>query len=355
MIPDKNKPIETERYSATLVDKNPSPAIAQGRETNDEFTLDLMGIPDIQFQLYSKNIEQIRMMTVGGAFRKTTVSNVIKSLLTAESKKAKVDDKLKLDGVDMIPASNNQTKEHVIITHGIKLFDLPNYLQNKYGVYNTGLGSYIQNKHWYVFPLFDTTQFEKREKNVTILILPTNKCPEIVKSYKKKGDSTTILISSDTGFKDDSGTQYLNFGNGARLGDANKYLEGYSTTEDNKTKIVRSENNSEFLSEERPDGINNVSVTGSRITANPFLVYSNLNARNGGAFTCIWENSDVTVIHPGMLAKLVYFDESEVKELTGVIHVAQHVSAKIGDISTSRHTTNTFLTIFVSKKIKQNT
>lgn len=352
-IKDLDRPADSEKYTATLMDDSRALVELQGQESNDEFALDLMGIVDIHFQLYTKSVEQIRMMTVGGCFRQTNVKDVIQGVLTAESQKAEVDKKQALEGVDIIDVSNKEKKEHVIVTHGIKLTDLPNYVQNKYGVYTAGLGSYIQNKLWYIFPMYDTTQYEKRERNATILILPTSKCPEIHKSFKKKGDALTILVSSDTGFRDDSGTQYLRDGNGVRLGDANKYMEKYNTTENNKTKVERVKNNSEFISDKRDNELNIVNVTGSRITANPFTVYSNMLARRGGIYKCTWENSDPSLIYPGMMAKLIYFDKEEVKEVYGVILGTNNSSVKIGDTESVRHSTNTLLYIFVNKKIEK--
>lgn len=350
-VVNKDVDIETERYTATLLDDSMAIAEGKGKESNDEDTLDLHGICDIHFQLYTKAEEQIRMMSVGGVFRQTKLDQVILGILTKESSKAKVDDKKVITGVDLIPIANTEKKEHVVITHGIKLFDLPNYLQNKYGIYNAGLGSYIQSNVWYVFPMYDTTQFEKREKTLTILVLPSSKLPEIEKSYRSNGDSLVILVSSDTGFKDDSGTQYLNEGNGARLGNANKYLEDFSTTKDNKTTISRTKNNSEFITDTRENSLNHVNIAGERITANPYTVYSNLIGRNGGVFKCIWENSSPNLIIPGMLTKIIYFDKNEMKELTGVMLGVKHTSVKVGDINTNRHTTNSSLNIFVNRKI----
>lgn len=350
---NKDIPPDVEKYSATLIDEDRAIVEAQGKESNDEYSLDLMNLADIHFQLYTKSVEQIRMMTVGGSFRKTNVSDVILSLLTNEPKRAKIDKKLLLEGVDLIPASNKETKEHIVVTHGIKIFDLSNYLQNKYGVYSSGLGSYIQNKMWYVFPMYDTTQFEKREKNITILVLPTSKAPEIEKSFRKKGDSLTVLVSGETAFKDDSGTLYLNDGNGVRIGDATKHLEGYSTTKDNKTKIERVKNNSEFITEQRENELNNLLLSGDRITANPFVVYSNLLSRKGGVYKCTWENSDPSLIFPGMLGKIIYFDKDQIKEIYGVILGSNTSSVKIGDMSSNRHITNTLLYVFVNLKVEK--
>lgn len=344
-----NIPLETQRYSASLIDPLKALAEAQGRETNDEATLDLLGLIEISFQLYDKSLEQIRMITVGGIFRQTNVGDVIKGLLTKESARANVDNKLAVEGVDLISVSNKEKKEHIVIPQGIKLYDVANYIQSKYGVYNFGLGSYIQNKMWYVFPMYDTTRFERTKNTLKIIIIPSNKFAEIDRTSRIIGDSITILMTGETGFRDDSGTQYLKEGNGARFGDANKFLEGYNTTKDNRTIVARGKNNSEFIADTRPDKLNNVPMVGNRITANPFSVYSNLSARNGGVFKGVWENSDPTKIIPGMVTKIVYFDEEEIKEINGIVLGCMHISAKVGDINTTKHVTHSVIYVFVNK------
>jgi len=349
---DYSKPVETERYTATLIDERGGAVEGQGRESNTEDALDLVDILDVNFQLYNKNIEQIRMMTVGAVFRSTNMHDVIKTVLSNEASKSKVDTKLKIQGVDIIPVSNKEKHEQVVITHGVKLTDVPNFLQNKYGVYNSGLGSYIQGNLWYVFPMYDTSQFEKRENNVTILVLPTSKCPEIERSFKKKGASVTILVSSDTNFKEDTANSYLNTGNGVRIGDANSFMENHSATKDNKTTIARKKTNSEFITDSRPDGCNNVLLPSNRITANPFTTYSDLVSRNGGVFKAIWNNSDISLIIPGMMAKIVYFDQDKVCEIYGVVLAMKHTSLKVGDVKSQRHTTNSCIYVFVNRKIK---
>jgi hypothetical protein len=350
---DYDKEIESQRYSATLIDEGRAVTEAQGQESNDEDALDLSDIVEVHFQLYDKSLEQIRTMTVGGVFRQTTVDQVVLGVLTNESKKAKVDNKQTIEGVDLVAISNKEKKEQIVVTQGVSLIDFPNFIQNKYGVYSAGLGSYIQNKLWYVFPLYDTTQFEKRPKTLTIMVLPKNKFPEIERSYRVIGDSLTVLMTGDTGFKDDSGTQYLNEGNGARFGDANKIMEDYSKTKGNKTIVSRGKNNSEFITDTKPDVLNNVPIAGTRITANPFAVYSNLTSRKGGMFKGVWENSEASLITPGMVVKIIYFDNNEVNEFTGVMQAAKHVSLRVGDIKSKKHVNNSVVYVFVNKVDKQ--
>jgi hypothetical protein len=342
--------VQAERYSATLIDVGPSATEGQGMEANDEDALDLVKLVDVHFQLFNKSVEQIRLITVGGIFRRTKVDQLILSMLTNETANVTIDAARAIEGIDLVPVSNQETKEQIIITQGTKLVDVVGYLQKRIGVYAADIGSYLQSKHWYVYPLYDTTQFEARPATLTILVLPQRKFTGIERTYRKNGDSLVILLTSETGFKDDSGVQYLNEGNGARFADANKLLEQSVSTTGNRTTMARGTNNSEFSTDTNGNGLNHIPIPIQRITANPFTVYSELNARNGGTFKGVWQNSDSSLLTPGMATRIVYADEGEVKEIYGVLLGCDHISHKTGDFTSQRFINQSVLSFFVKKQ-----
>lgn len=342
--------LESERYSAILIDGDKSPTVGQGRETNDEDTLDLMDMLPVSFQLTNKAMEKIRMVSVGGTFRNTTVKSVIQTLLTKEAQNIKVDNKRVIEGVDIQEPKNTNVRDHVLLPQGIKMFDVCDYIQKNIGVYNAGIGSYVRNRIWYVFPLYDTTRFTETKQTLSLLILPRNKFPQLERTYRKKGNSLTVLITSETGFRDDSGTQYLNFGNGARFADANKFMEGFNETKDNRTLVARAKNVNEFKIEDRPDKVNLINVTQNKITANPYYEYSKVIGRKGGVFKTIWENSDPSLLIPGMVTRISYYDEGEVKEIYATLLGAEHSSMRMGDFGSQKHVVNSLLHFFVNLK-----
>lgn len=347
---DTDSGIEAERYSAVLLDQTAAPTEAQGAEANDEDLLDLTQLIEVNFQLFNKAVEQLRTVAVGGPYRKTTVDQVILTLLTKEAMRIEVDEQRAIEGVDLVPVSNTEVKEQIVITHGTMLVDVLDYLQNRVGIYSSGLGHYIQHRHWYVYPLYDAGQYHDRTQTLTIIVLPLRKYSDIERTYTQVGGCLTVLATSQSGFKDDSKSQYLTDGNGARFADANKMMDS-ATTKDNRSVMARSANNSEFVTDKREDGLSHVPVTSQRITANPFTVYSNLNARNGGVFKCVWQNSDAKLLTPGMPTRILYNDEKETREIYGVLHLADSISHKTGDFGSRRFSNQTVLTVFVNRNI----
>jgi hypothetical protein len=237
-----------------------------------------------------------------------------------------------------------------VVTAGTKLVDFPDYLQARIGVYNSGLGHYIQNKYWYCYPLYDTSQFNAREATLTLVILPKRKFSNIERTFLVQGKSVTVLMTGETAYSDPAGKLQVGQGNGIRFANAATLMDS-TTTVDNKTSISRDANNSEFTSAEAINGVNNAPILGDRITANPFAVYSMLAARNGGMFKGVWENSDHALLLPGMPTKIVYDVDGVATSIYGVLHSATHVSSKSGGYSTNRFKNFTVISCFVNGQL----
>lgn len=346
----RNAQMQSERYSAYLVDGDHAPTVGQGRESVGEDALDLVDILLVSFQLSNKAVEKIGMVSVGGVFRNTTVKDTLLSILTKESQGLKVDNKRVLEGVDIVQPKNVSKRDHILIPQGVKLFDLCDHVQNNVGVYNAGIGSYIAAKTWHVFPLFDTTRFNESKITLNVFVLPANKLPQLERTHKKEGSSLTIVTTSETGFKDDAGSKYLNEGNGVRFADATKFMSGLNETNENKTLVSRAKNINEFKIEDRPGGVNHTVVSKDKITANPYKEYSSMLSRKGGYFKAIWENSNPTLLVPGMVTRICYFDDNNIKEIFGVLLGAQHNSMKMSDFGDSKHVVNSLLHFFVNLK-----
>lgn len=342
---------ESEKYSASLLDGPVAPTTAQGTESNDREALNLINVVDVNFQLFDKAVEQIRTMMTGGIRRTTTVEKALRGAITEQALSAKVPQAVALTGIDMVEANNQDLKGQIVVKHGIYLIDLPDLMQKRYGVYSTGIGSYIQNKTWYIFPLYDTNAFSKRKKTLTILVVPKRKFTQVERTYRVDGDSTMLVIAGETGFKDDSGTNYVNTGNGVRFASAKGLMESPVTVSGNRAFADRGANTTEMIADHGINGINHAPVSAKQITDNPFTEYSFLASKNGGLFKGIWQHGDPALLFPGMCVKVVYVDGDDVKHIYGVLHGVDCVTHLIGSINSKRYSTNLTLTVFVNGQV----
>ncbi len=342
---------QSEKYSASLLDGPTAPTTGQGAESNDREALNLTQLIDVHFQLFDKAAERIRVMLCGGIYRTVTMEAVLKTVLTKQALSAEVDQSVALTGIDMVSANNQDLKGQVVIPHGLKLIDLPDFLQKRFGVYSAGIGSYIQNNLWHIYPLYDTSEFTKRRKTLTILVVPRKKFQQIERSFRVDGDSTMIVVAGETGFKDDSGTNYVDSGNGVRFASAKNLMESPVTTSGNRAFVSRSANAAEFVADTGVNGVNNAAMSAKRITDNPFTEYSFLASKNGGVFKANWQNGDPALIEPGMCAKVVYVDGEEIKQIYGVVHAVDGGSHLLGGISAKRFSNQLTLTVFVNGQV----
>lgn len=353
---DDNRPLETERYVATLV--NPvNPAIT-GNTFNqaDELDLDLTNIVTVNFQLIAKSVDQFRMRSFGGIFRNSTVEEVIKAVLTTECKFINADKRAVPAGVEMTPANNTKRREHVVIPQGIRLVDVPGYVHQTCGVYSAGFAYYFLNGTWFVFQPFNNVDFNKAQRTLTLIRVPPNRMPGAERTFMKNGDAVSVIVTGKSDISNKSENQMLNQGNGVRFGDGDQFMDNFVKVKDNKAVAGRGGANNEFTTVKRPNGLNNVALAEGRISSNPFLEYSKLASRDGTFLSMSWENSNPTLLYPGMPVKIVFLQEDEITETYGVLIHAHHYVQTLGNgFQTSRHITTSNLTVFTKREIDINT
>lgn len=126
------------------------------------------------------------MVSVGGVWRDVTMEDFLKTTRTNYAQSAVVDAANKMQGIDIVTPDNQAKRDHIVVPHGTRLLDLPDYVQHKCGgVYSTGLGSYLRDRHWYLYPLLDYARAAKGEDLVTILVVPLKKFSGTARTYRQ--------------------------------------------------------------------------------------------------------------------------------------------------------------------------
>lgn len=346
-----NAAVQAQRFMASL--KLEGLTILQGKDIEmiSEETLNLRGLVDVTFQLINKTLDKLRMVTVGGIYRKTTGEQVVKAILAGESNKVLADSGDAIEAINMVPATNQDKREHVMLPQGLKLPDVATYIQDKCGgLYSSGLNCYMQGRTWYIYPLYDNTRLKTEIVTATVVKIPQTLSKGGERTYRQNGGETIILGTSDSDFSDDAGTQYLNEGNGVRFADANKFMnKGLVTTLNNKAVALRGQLLNEVVTE-AITGRNTVFMSDRKITANPYREYSKMAARNGAKFIFQWDNSDPGLLTPGMMMKILYLNGNNVDRLTGVL-LRTHTLVQLqgANIQSERYISTTAVGVFVNK------
>jgi len=345
---NKNEPEQSERYTAILKEDRSAPTQMQGFEVRSKEDLDLGGVITLQFQIFSKAVERLRVMQCGTIHRRNSVEAIMRAEITRAFQRVEVDASKRLLGVTVFPAANNKVYEQVIVDQATMVVDLPGFLHRNYGVYNAGLGTYIRGRQWHVYPLYDTSITHQQAKSLTIYIVPKRLFPEMERTYRVKDDSISIISSSDTDFRGDNDINYVDTGNGMRFTDADALFNNFVDVKDNRAVTRRKATVNELAAVKQSTGVNYAPVNNRPITANHQVQYSELAAKKGGYLQLFWQNSDPQLLIPGQAVRIMYFDKDRVQQAHGILHKVVSMAAKVGGYQTPKHVHATKLTIFTT-------
>lgn len=308
--------------------------------------LDRHSIEDYDFQLVDRAVEQLRFIGVSGIYHDITPGDCLKGLLTIACTQItglSIDEEIL--GVDMVEPSNTTIRRHCVVDQVKSATSLAKYMQEEEGgVYSFGMGSYIQNKLWYIYPQYHLKRFSEEVKTLTVLNIPKDQMPGIERTYFTDGSKVIVISTGETIHKDDSESRQMNEGNGMRFAVGSSmvpYSRGpldykipFRTIRPDKDSFistaVRKKNTEEVIFTPRKDGFNFTPVIDKRITDNPYHEESKVCMRFGGHVFATWENSDPDLLYPGMPVKYMYMENEELVELNGILMGNSHKILKKG-------------------------
>lgn len=297
-------------YRAFLLD-NEDAAITRGNPMTSGTYVD--GKDDLRFftvQLVDVVAEYASIRQGGAGYRFTKTEDILKSFILAAYQQENGPQSVKLNGLEVFPldVGEKEKLDQVLIPHNTNLVDVPGYLQEfKGGLYNQGLGSFIVGGVWYIYPLYHTQRFKTAPKRLVVYQVPTNMIPVADRTYSYDGSTLTIVCSGAAKLQDISVSGGINGGNGVRFTRASEFLEAATVEDDNAGKINRSKTMAEFQTSERADGFSIGKFSDNAVTDNLPNEMSKLAVRGGQLMVTTWQNSDVSLIFPGMPVR-VYQD-----------------------------------------------
>lgn len=320
-----------------------------GSEILDQQTQNLLNLVEVDIQLKPKLLDDINKVSIGGHFFDTTNAQCLTDLITHYCSTLDLDDEHKLTGVTMSGTPSEIVKKSIQISHGLPLSDLADFLQKKSGgIYSSGMAQYVHKQQWYIFPPYDTTGFDDAKEKLVVISVSAKRYPNLNKTYISENGITTIISTGTKRISSNKQQVRDNAGNGTMFLDAEKVINGFSNEKGNQAVIKRSQNNNEYLGESVENGKQNVRMSEERITDNPFLARSRLAKGQGHTFMVEWENADPDKIKPGVNVKILYLNDSGVREITGVLIKAhRHTRLNGKGLMAVGHRTSVVLVVFV--------
>lgn len=354
---EKNSIIYTERYKAVFLTDENQNFTASELEGVDIDSLNTMNTVDVKLQLLNRSLEPLRIKQVSNIFRNVTQKQIIHNLMAGESSKIRVDGKVAIDSIDIVEPDNKEVKNHVIFPDDSLIVNIPTFLQEKMGgVYNAGIGSYLQvykqKTTWFVYPLFNTNRFKvsKGDKAMIYGVTP-GLFPNLERTYEVEAGIVRIVATNEVKYSDSADTDYMNKGSGFRMTDANAFMTKPVEITEEGAIPNRSSLNIEVAAEERKDGLNYAPMIGSRSSANPFKEYSRINARNVSRIDFLWENSNSSLLYPGMPCRYIFLDDDKIVELNGIVAFVQSLTELQGiGVNGTVYKTKSVVTLLAEQK-----
>lgn len=347
-------PLRSYRYRAVPYDGRSKTIESGDITTSNQATMDRTKTVTARFQLLDPALETLRMKSVGGVYRQIRGVDLVRYLLTKASRTDGEDSAARIKGVTISEGYNPEVREHIIIPHLTPLFKAPGLINRICGgVYPAGFQFYLQDQQWYLYPPYDVKGFSQAKRTLTIMKVPEGRFPNPERSFRQTPSQLIVLSTGKTTHNDMTNEMQLNAGNGIRFMDAARIMDGFVEVEDNKVNVKKSGNVTEFIAEGQDTGLNMIMESQDRITANYLTEYTKIAARNGAYIRTTWENSDESLLYPGMPVKYMYVENDTVQELYGRL-VGSHSLTTVTNKNpkVKRFATPTVLTLFVEKKPK---
>ena len=337
------------RYRGSLVENRSNKITGEHAQSSYTEDADRAGDNEYHIQLIDLAAEQLRLKNVGGVYRNMRAHEVIQGVLSMTSADLDLDRDSAILGVDVIEGDNQQQREHTIIPHGTRSVDVAPYIQQQVaGVYRTGMGYYLQNGIWYIYPQFNTRRFDKTDRNLTVVNIPPNRMPSIERTYFTDGDRVILIATGETTHIDDSEAMQLNLGNAVRFVKAENVIEDFHEVDGNTATAERAHNIEELVVRQRRVGLNVAHFSPDRILANEFQQLSDIARRIGSFIRTQWEESNPDLIYPGMPVRYVYQEGEILEEIFGIVMGVDHYvyDTRQGAV-TGRYRCDAILTLFL--------
>ena len=300
--PALENPVQRTRFKAIGSPKND-----RNLQGGPSFS-DATSMMDVVFQLIPLPVYELRSTMVGGIFHDSRPIDVLRTLLGYYSRQLILPNDVQVLGVEFVPPSNDMVRDNIIIPHGIVyLHDLADYLQRHCGgIYNQGVGVYFHNQRWFIYPLFDSTLYDRSEYTLDVFVIPPTRMPVNDRTFQLKDRRLQILAGSQISHVSPSELLYLSQGNGVRFTQASRFFEEYAEVAGTKVTTDVNARLAEFTFRKRTEDHQHVPFSDRKYTDNIAYEMSKIAQRVGDTVNIKWQHSRPDLLRPGMPVKLIY-------------------------------------------------
>ncbi len=308
------------RFKAKLYLEESDYVTQNNPAVNDEAFLKDKSLVDVKVQLVEKGFEQLKSRHVGNTYFNISGYNLLRHLIDYHANLDNDDVNSLIKGVDIAPNYSTEVKTQIALQQGTSLIEAMHLVNNDSGgLWATGFSYYIHNQTWYIFPPYSLKRFNDNVKRLIIVNLPKDRVPGLEVTYHDSESLLTILSTRDATVFDKREARKLSFGTGLRFADAAKLLNGFAETIENKIKVDASKNVNDLIVSKRDETVQQIRFAPNKLTSAKNIELSKLAPSKGFMMRLSWENSDDSLIYPGMPVKVLYLKKKKPMTVIGTV------------------------------------
>lgn len=303
--------VYSDRYQAFMLNPTDLEQTINDNVSEKGNELDLANYLTIDFQLVDPALYLAMETYVSGSYPKMTSLDVLQGLLVHTLENVSATDELKqrsytgIRGCESVTPTNNKVYDNVVITP-VKIKNLYRRIQNEIGVYSGGIGCYFFKGRFFIFPPWDTTQYEKQIETMSVLALSSTDVPSTDKSFNYHAKQLFIIGTGNKLSVDDSDRYTVNQGNAYQFTPASAYDNGTYTVSQNKVTLQGKDIAQKLTVKKNERGVDVVHRAIGDYTDNPYKELSNLAFGKGKLVKVNWPSCQPDLLKPGMPLRYFY-------------------------------------------------
>lgn len=313
------------RYRAILIGYTDPKAEGNIAGVNDATGSDNMSV--VTFQLLTLAAYNLRLHEVGATYAKATAASVLISTLNGLQLN---DEMAAVDAVSRINIDQEYSRRvfsTITLKDGVKLLELPDLLQEKYGIFQQGLCCFLQDGKWYIFAPYGIAKKFADIPKLKIFNASAAKNIGSERTMFIEGKTVTIVAAGNVTVVKNSDAEALNEGTGVRYADIKAIVGNTSTSAPgDDPRRTPTEYVTEYRASSYDGPYQNTVMATDRFSDNPLKYASALAKRSGRIVKIVWENGIINVLTPGMPVSFHYNRDNKVVIEHGTLLAAQSIS-----------------------------
>jgi hypothetical protein len=273
------------------------------------------------------NFNTLKSISVGGVYV-GTMKDVLISAITYNIAEAGLD-----IAVNVIEVNNSRLYEQIVIPTNVTTLNIVDYLQKTYGVYNGGIGIYLQKYHGrdtlFIYPLYRMDLFLHMDELLQVTNVNRTLLNGIDSTYGMSGNTLKILVPKSAQVDDVGNARLLTSGTTVSVTDTHTINKRPIEVSEDKLKGMGSETTR--IQTHKDVGENALTVHTSP-TANNYEKRSAVLKNDNTRVLVTWSNSNARLIRPFMAVSFVKEKDGDVQRYNGVVtgcHIVTDTPSKM--------------------------